>query len=434
MKKWISVVLGLTLSVCLLAGCGSTGNTANTNAGQANVEEVNVEPKELVTLKFMHWTDSASENMYAELVKSFETVNSDVKVELVKSDIKTYDEKLTVTLTGGSDIDAFAFKNLENYYKYASTGRLPALDDQIKTDANDLKGVSNKFDVIKVNDKVYGLPFRNDVWALYYNKKLFDDAGVAYPKDDMTWEEYLVLAKQMTKGEGQDKVWGSFMPDWAQTWYGYGHQLGKNVFDEDLTPFLQGLKLRKELSTSGSQPSVAENKATNAHYRTAFLTGKYAMVITGTWFPGMLEQDLKDGKLNFDWDMTYVPHPPGVQRGTSMSTPVVHSINNDSKHKDEAYAFIKFIASEEGQKIVAKFQTPASTSADVKDVFTKSFTKPVNLSPIFDAIPVPERVLKEGLPQLGLILEQEGNRALLDDITPEEALVNIKDRRSKEIQ
>ncbi|MNW19007.1 hypothetical protein D3C71_2188120 [compost metagenome] len=67
-------------------------------------------------------------------------------------------------------------------------------------------------------------------------------------------------------------------------------------------------------------------------------------------------------------------------------------------------------------------------------MFQKSFTKPVNLNPIFDAIPVPEKPLQEGLPQLTAILDQEGVRALLGEIKPQEALDNIKERRQKEIQ
>ncbi|WP_342573400.1 extracellular solute-binding protein [Paenibacillus sp. FSL R5-0749] len=309
------------------------------------------------------------------------------------------------------------------------------MDDLATADNTELSGVQSFFNDLKINDRLYGLPFRSDGWALYYNKDLFDQAGVAYPGDDLTWEQYVELAKKMTSGSGTDKIYGSFMPDWPQTWYSYGQQLGSSLYSDNLTPYVEGLKLRKELSESGAQPSVAENKATNAHYRTAFLTGKYAMVVTGTWFPGMLEQDQKDNKLNFNWGMTYVPHPPGVQKGTTMTAVVVHAVNSESKHPEEAKKWISFISSEEGQQIVAKYQTPASSADRVKDQYKATFTNDaVNMDAIFNIISVPERELRKGITQMNTIATEEGELALLGELTPEEAIENIKKRREQEIQ
>ena len=64
------------------------------------------------------------------------------------------------------------------------------------------------------NGKTYSLPYRNDWYVLYYNKDLFDAAGVEYPSNDMTWEEYYDLAAKMTSGEGSSKVYGSHNHTW----------------------------------------------------------------------------------------------------------------------------------------------------------------------------------------------------------------------------
>ncbi|NQX45232.1 sugar ABC transporter substrate-binding protein [Paenibacillus tritici] len=427
MKNWMKPLIGISASAVLLAGCGKDTTDQAAKGTPASEQEV--------AIKFMLWNDSASERMYDELAQAFEAKNPGLTVDFTKSDANTYSERLTVTLTGGGEVDAFAFKSLDEYYKLASSGRALALDDYAAANSAGLAGVESSLDNLKINDKLYGLPFRSDGWALYYNKNLFDKAGVAYPGDDLTWEQYLELAKQMTSGSGQDKIYGSFMPDWAQTWYSYGQQLGASLYSEDLTPYIEGLKLRKELSDSGAQPSIAENKATNAHYRTAFLTGKYAMVVTGTWFPGMLEQDKKDSKLNFDWGMTYVPHPPEVKKGTTMTAVVVHAVSSDSKHQEEAKKWIGFISSEEGQQIVAKYQTPASAADSVKDQYKAAFTNDaVNLDAIFNITSVPERELRKGITQMNTIVTEEGELALLGESTPEKAIENIKKRRDQEIQ
>ena len=58
------------------------------------------------------------------------------------------------------------------------------------------------------------MPFRNDFWVLFYNKDLFDAAGVPYPANDLPMEEYDALARQMTSGEGDAKVYGTHYHTW----------------------------------------------------------------------------------------------------------------------------------------------------------------------------------------------------------------------------
>ena len=58
------------------------------------------------------------------------------------------------------------------------------------------------------------MPFRKDNYMIFYNKDLFDERGVPYPQDGMTLEEFRALAKEMTYGEGADKVYGAHLHTW----------------------------------------------------------------------------------------------------------------------------------------------------------------------------------------------------------------------------
>ena len=60
----------------------------------------------------------------------------------------------------------------------------------------------------------YAVPFRSDFWVLYYNKDLFDAAGVEYPSNDLTMEDYDALARKMTSGSGDTKVYGCHYHTW----------------------------------------------------------------------------------------------------------------------------------------------------------------------------------------------------------------------------
>ena len=65
-----------------------------------------------------------------------------------------------------------------------------------------------------IDGKTYALPYRTDFWVLYYNKKMFDDAGIQYP-ENLTWDEYEDLAKKLSKNDGQ--VYGAYQHIWRST-------------------------------------------------------------------------------------------------------------------------------------------------------------------------------------------------------------------------
>ena len=85
----------------------------------------------------------------------------------------------------------------------------------------------------------YTLPFRKDWYMLFYNKDLFDKAGVAYPSADMTWDEYEELAKQMTSGEGSSKVYGTHNHTWQALVSNWAVQDGKNTLMSEDYSFMK---------------------------------------------------------------------------------------------------------------------------------------------------------------------------------------------------
>ena len=74
---------------------------------------------------------------------------------------------------------------------------------------------------------------------LYFNKDLFDKAGVPYPSADMTWDEYEELAKKMTSGEGSAKVYGTHNHTWQALVSNWAVQDGKNTLMSEDYSFLK---------------------------------------------------------------------------------------------------------------------------------------------------------------------------------------------------
>ncbi|MCA5960546.1 extracellular solute-binding protein [Blautia sp. RD014234] len=147
------------------------------------------------------------------IIEAFEKENQDIEIEIVSSPNADYETKLTTMLSGGDDIDVFFAK---------SNTALPGL--QAKGYCMNLSNLleENKFDTssygtvleqqMTFDDNVYALPFRTNDWVLFYNKNLFDKAGIAYPTDQMTWQDVGKLAKEVTE-KSADGVYGySFQP------------------------------------------------------------------------------------------------------------------------------------------------------------------------------------------------------------------------------
>ena len=91
-----------------------------------------------------------------------------------------------------------------------SNGQVEDLMPYIERDGVDLSIYSGAAEKLSINNQIFGLPFRNDLWLLFYNKDLFDKAGVAYPTDDMTWDDWAQMCKEMTSGSGTEKVYGGY--------------------------------------------------------------------------------------------------------------------------------------------------------------------------------------------------------------------------------
>lgn len=97
---------------------------------------------------------------------------------------------------------------------YQEEGLLLEPNDYLARSPLDTTAYGNMFGTYAIDDRYYGLPTRCTCWVLYYNKDLFDEAGIAYP-EQMTWDEYASLAKQLTNDKtGEDKVWGGYFADW----------------------------------------------------------------------------------------------------------------------------------------------------------------------------------------------------------------------------
>ena len=390
MKKILAVLLSVSMVVGLLTGCGGGDSSTKETKGQTDApkatqapagetqapdetdakDDGNTDSGDKVVINYYDWDASAS-----NVVDRFNA--SQDKIEVVFTQIPDNMDKISkldVLAMGGGEIDVFPISDGDQFTRMQN-GMFAPIDEYIAAEGLNLEesfGEMAKW--CEWDGVTYGFPLRASVGGVFYNKNVFDEAGIEYPTGDWTWDEYKDLAAKLTKGEGTDKLYGTFNHIWAGEWSHAATQVTpfykedgtSNVGDE---MFVKILEDRMALDEAGVQPSYTEIQATQAMPNSFFLGGKCAMVICGAW----LIRDMKD-TTNFPHDFeigfTYFPRTTAdvaSNKNLFMSATMI-GIAATSKHPAESYEFIKYLVTEGAKDIAAGGNYPCYKLAFDDDV------------------------------------------------------------------
>lgn len=433
MKKAIALLLAVALMGSTLVGCGKKveESAQQNNTNQAKTEETAQQTgDEPVTLKMVLW-DLNSATYIPPVIEAYKKVKPNVNIEIVDIPANEYQDKLSIMLSGGDDSDIISVKDIPGYAAMLTKNQIDPLNDFIQRDGIDLSQYSGVTDELMVDGKLYALPFRSDFWVLYYNKDIFDAAGVPYPSNDMTWEEYEEIAKKITSGAGADKVYGSLHHTWRSTVQLATVQDGKNtVIAEDYSFMKPMYEMILRMQKDQTIMDYASLKAGNIHYSGPFFNGQIGMLPMGTWFIGTLISKIKEGETDVNWGIAKFPHPEGVEPGTTAGTLASLAINSKSKNKEAAWDFIKFFAGPEGAKVLAEAGSlPAIRNDDVlkalgnMDGFPKDCVEALETKTVRLELPMHEKVSV-----IEQILNEEHELILTESISVDEGLANMTKR------
>ena len=355
-KRLFSVVLAAAMAVGSLAGA------------------LTVQAEEEVTLKWALW-DISSTVYYEPLIAAYEEAHPGVKIEMVDLGSTDYSTVLGTQLSGsGSDFDVVTIKDVPGYVTLVNKGVLEPLGEKIEQDGIDLAQYSGITDQVTIDGALYELPFRSDIWVLYYNKDVFDNAGVDYPTNDMTWEEYDALARSVADNTPGQEVYGAHYHTWRSTVQLDGILDGQHTaLDGDY----EFTKPYYEMVLAQQNDEICQDYATlktqGLHYSDAFAQGNVAMMNQGSWFIGTLISKIASGEYTdcANWGMVKYPHAEGVEAGSTLATITALALPVSAPHKDEAWDFIKFVTGAEGAEVLAATGTiPAMTNDAVVDLIS----------------------------------------------------------------
>jgi multiple sugar transport system substrate-binding protein len=456
-KKFLALALAAATSFSLVA-CGgssseSTTDTAETTQEAEATEETTEEATEesaeteeaaedtasgeAVTLDWAVW-DVESTAYWQAMADGYMAAHPEVTINMVDLGSTDYMTQLATQLAGGNgELDILSIKDIPGYSNLINLDMLEPLNDALETDASKFNGV---LDQLSTEDGTfYAVPFRNDFWVVYYNKDLFDAAGVDYPTNDMTLEEYDALARQMTSGEGAEKVYGCHYHTWRSAVSLFGILDGEHSIIDGNYDFLQPYyELVLGEQTDGICMDFGELKTSSLHYSAAFENGQAAMVNMGSWFIATLEQYNAEAEANgvdpVNWGMVKYPHPEGVEAGTTLGTVTSLAVNSNSENKEAAEAFINWCVSDEGAQIIAEtgtFPAVATDSTNSIIAATEGFPEDeASLEALNTAAVYLEMPLTDKASEIETVLNTEHDAIMTGAETVEEGIANMNEQVS----
>jgi multiple sugar transport system substrate-binding protein len=339
-------------------------------------------PEEVTFQHFFHYPhlwEFGGRQMFEYIEQTY-----NLKLNLIPTEYGDMSQKLMTLIAGGTPPDLTMLDN-EVLPGVAMRGVLLPLDERMAVDPpcpiEDImpsRLADNTF-----AGKLFGMPVDQGSDAVYYNTKIFDDAGIDYPTADWTWDELIQIATALTVDKnGKTADSSGFDPENIQQW-GFQYQTslhrahclvtslcGDPVwFDKDITKcvmdaphiveafqYLVDLRCVSHVSPTAQYMQSIGGSAGGIQ---PFGLGYYAM--EHTWI-GMISGLHQEGvKIGKDYDVVYIPKgKKAVATSGGQGIPIV----KDAKHVDAAWQVIKGFMSEPLMKIGGEsgFWMPARIS------------------------------------------------------------------------
>lgn len=437
----------------VISGCGSSsgnGKASETTAGSggtAAAESTTAAKPEPVTLTMFVDTVAAQDPNYRKALDDYEK-SSGNKVEYneILGAIQEIPQKRDMALMSGDTTDIIICNAIEGInYGLASIVEtdLGAYLDKIGFDAEKTFGDSVYKDQ---NGKIFGLPTIATYWAVFYNKKLFDDAKVSYPQAPWTWDDYVATAKKLT--DPARDIYGSYMPVYDNMFYFKASMAGLSGYKADGTSdydnplFKESLVFYHNLSAVEKiQPSWAEQQIKKMT-STYFLSGKCGMMLISSWYLAAVG-DLKTYPRDWKIGVVATPTFKDLPENKNPASPDFFGVNANSKNKDAAAAFTAW-ASTNMYKYRNQFPAMQNVSkADVEEVFLsteKATNGEITVDDLYKAYydngmgVSNEKILGSVANQYSAIIKAEGESFITGAKTADQAVSDIKAKADEAIK
>ncbi|HMO56452.1 MAG TPA: sugar ABC transporter substrate-binding protein [Roseiflexaceae bacterium] len=368
-RQWLRA-MAMAGGAALVAACGGTTPPAAQPAAQpaqGSDAAPPAQPQAVTRLSFM--TPAAlglERTMYENFVLKFQEENPDIRIDISFEAWGDYHTKLPTMLAGGVVPDVI-HQHMSVVQDYGHKNALLDLSPFMQSD-----GVKSEdyipalFNAFSDQGKVFALPKDSAAWGVYYNKTMFDEAGVAYPSNDWTLDDFQAIALELTRDEdgnpaSSPRFDASRIKQWGFTWMeptptasenaeGFVKARGGNWYNAGYSETLihepaaiEHFKMFADMRCGqNSIPTPAQATGQGDPFR----SGLTAMIVGFHTVNFFSVQE----NVRFDYDVTYMPSGPGGQ-----FVPVGASgwaIPSQAKNPEISWRFVKYLTSLDVQRYI----------------------------------------------------------------------------------
>lgn len=358
-KSVISICLVLALLMGLISGLAVAETTVNT--------EISGE------ITYLTWGEPSRGTSMERIADRFMEYYPNIKVTIDCAG-DNFNTKFMTLAAAGTPADCVLVNELYGTQNYVN-GMLEDLTPFLEKDGEFVSEVMDKIpDDVKNpflwDDKYFALPTMNYVFSLYYNKDMFDAAGVSYPDASWTWDTVREAANKLTiKGDdGTTEQYGICFTREIVYEFSWFYNNGVYVISDDRkncdlgTPeAIETWQFMQDLIHRDGAAPIPDATGGSQLATTSFDTGRVAMQLFGSWMIPTYNT------LDFNWDVAPVPSKDGSEPGFSSSCPNGFGLGKGTKNPEAAWEFIKFCTSEEGQIMIAEEGLAQPTLESVMD-------------------------------------------------------------------
>ncbi|OGS21202.1 MAG: hypothetical protein A2252_05285 [Elusimicrobia bacterium RIFOXYA2_FULL_39_19] len=313
----------------------------------------NISPKKVIQF-VMPGSDSTYVEMIKPLIKKFEAQNPDIDVIFQPISGQRLRSKIFVRVASERAPDV-CFIDPMDMLIFLEKDVLLELDSLIEKDRDMKKSDFFPFVIESMtwNGNLYGLTDGFTPLVIYYNKTIFDDAGLKYPDGNWDWYDFLEIAKKLTirADGGTIKQFGGALYDedvlyFINAWRGSLWNKTKTKCIIDTPEARAGVQFLVDLIIKHKViPNLTDNDSQSGDR--AFKAGRVGMFLGGMWYTPNFKKD-----KTLKWGICEIP------KGKVKVSPIfthMWSILKQTKHPNESYRLVKFLCSPESQLYLLSF-------------------------------------------------------------------------------
>lgn len=432
-KGFYSWLTALLLISVMVSGCGNAdeGKTGTTTPGTGGDEGKKVE------ILLGYYSSDSSDAKMKELIEQFEKQHPNITVKTQSAPYGQFYQKLDTQIAAGQAPDVWLSDGVY-VMKYAQRGAAKDLTDWIARDlkADEYFGLDFNKDA---DGRYWGVPQGIQVGVLFYNKELFDKAGVAYPSDEWTWEDLKSSGAKLTVDAGGKTAedsgfdaasvnqFGLTFFSITEGWFSVMKSYGGGTLDEKAENSIINSPENKqafEWMVDGMQRGIITDPVDLKSFQSntaVFPSGSAAMRI------GIYARVQAANEAGLNYDVMLLPKGPDGKRVSPViaNSWVINQKSSDEK-AEAAWEWIKYWATEDDvQKQWTELgeAVPVKKSVAESEVFLKAGEQPANRQAFLDSLEFAQTLDNNAVWEEWVgKFNEHAERAFLGDATIDQAL------------